>query len=178
MKLKEYIKGADFESIWKHFIKWYPDQINSREGYEKVWKELHSLEPINDLTHTNMRIVVAYVPAEPEFDAEEWYDVSGHSDEEDCNWALEYTEWEKWLDFEIDSETYNKFDKEFVIAHVLWEMTWSGFDQKTIQERGNEIKLDADECGDAFEEALKNGEIEQGSWEEFFGEKEILNKGE
>jgi hypothetical protein len=170
MKLKEYIKGADFETIWSIIVKWYPNQSKSREGYEKIWNELQTLEPIEDHTHINMRISVTYVPPEPEFEAEEWYDVDGHSDEEDLNWALEYTEWEKWLGYNIDWETYNRYDREFVIAHILYEMSWAGFDQKSIQERGKELNSEADEIGAGFEEALVNGEIEQITWEELFNE--------
>ena len=117
-----------------------------------------------------MRIRVTYVPEEKKFNAEEWYDVDGKSDEEDISWALEYTEWERWLGYEVDWETYNKYDKEFVIAHCLWEMTWSGYSQRSIQQRRKEMDSEVDEIGEAFEEALVNDEIEQITWEELFGE--------
>lgn len=121
MKLKEYLLNINFEDIWFELTEYYPEQKNSKEGYLKVWKQLYELEESNKCS--DITIDIEYI----EEGEDSYYKVSGRKENDDMSYSLIYTSWDKWLGMSI-SDNCLKYRKEFSLAHILWEMTWSGFD--------------------------------------------------
>ncbi len=120
------------EPILTRLFQLYPDETKNKEGYEKALKELRSLKP----KKTDMQISLFRV----EEDGEKWVDISGFDPKEpDTHWAIEYRPWREWLGMGFVNDTIEDFDPLDVLAHCLWEMTWSGYSQRSIRARWNSI---------------------------------------
>lgn len=128
MKFIDALKNTVWKDVKKSMLFHYPSEEKSIDGYEKVYRELHKLEPeISD----RLQIYIGV--------NEHGRDVSGYSNKEKIYYAIEYTPWERWLGYEIHEDMAN-FATEDIVADCLWEMTWGGFDQVKIQNQMNELK--------------------------------------
>lgn len=121
MKLKEYIQNVDFDQIWLDLIEYYPDQEKSKEGYLCVWNQLKDLQEVNNCS--DITIEIEYINE----GEDSYYSISGKKENDTLSYALEYTSWNKWLGMSI-SDKILTYRKEFSLAHILYEMTWAGFD--------------------------------------------------
>ncbi len=129
MILKEYIHNAKFEDVWEKLITYYPDQEKNKEGYQKAWDEINNL-PISTEDYT-YNIFVELIH-DDEYPEDDYWAVDGYVEGCQFNYGLEHTEWTKWLGMPIDEQTIIKYSKEFVLAHILWVMTWESFDYREI----------------------------------------------
>ena len=128
----------------------------NEDDYRQVFEELHTIKPVE----TKMRIVMEEIF--DEYDKEYYTHVSGKDGilnkesepehfkdneigNQETSYAIEYTPWEEWLDMEIDSSSSGRYSDLEIIAHCLWEMTFSGFDQTTIKEKINELSRRVEE---------------------------------
>jgi hypothetical protein len=136
--LNDLIAQVKFDDIKKALIENYPNQTRNIEGYEKVFNELQLMTPVAR-TNENWQLDVHMV--NPLFEDEEPYmDVSGlwlNSTEPEQHWALEFTPWEEWLSIFVNKQQVETLGKETYVAHCLWEMTFNGFEQETIQDKIN-----------------------------------------
>lgn len=131
MTFKDLVYQYQFEPVWKKLIELYPDQEKSVEGYENVWQKLQTLTPVpTDLVLTVEHVIDDLIPEEPE----EYDHVSGWDEKEQEYYAIEYTRWEQWLSMPVDKDTIDNYSELAILAHCLWEMTWSGYEQEDIQE--------------------------------------------
>jgi hypothetical protein len=81
------------------------------------------------------------------------------------SYAIEYTPWGKWLGMSIDQVSSENFSEVEIIAHCLWEMTFAGFDQRSIKEKIDELKRIAEEIENMTEEERKEKLIPMGEME-------------
>ena len=49
--------------------------------------------------------------------------------------GLEANPWANTLGYKVDECSLSFYGYEKFVAFVLWEMTWLGYDEKTIQEK-------------------------------------------
>jgi len=136
MILKEYIHNAKFEEIWVEFVKNYPECEKDKKGYQKVWIELNSLPIDNSLKHYNIYVDFVH---EEEYPEDDYWSVDAWVEGCDYDFAIEYTSWEKWLGMQVDEQTIVNHSKEFVLAHILWEMTWCGFSNDSVKKKSEEL---------------------------------------
>ena len=125
MKFKELIKSHSWLSVELTLLNLYPDQEGLVEKYENVFEELLTLVPEDN----EMQIVLQEFECdkvENEESKSTYIDVSGRTNDIDPNtsYAIEFEPWEEWLGMEIAPQT---------IAHCLYEMTFCGYDQESIQ---------------------------------------------
>lgn len=119
------------KEIVNRLVELYDNQKKSAPGYHKVLKKLRSIEPVQ---RDDMKIDVSHVIDDT--DPEETYEyehVCGVVDGEDMTYAIEYMPWNEWLGIHFTEQSL-KYPEIDLIAHCLWEMTWSGFDEKEIQQ--------------------------------------------
>lgn len=164
MNFQELLNQCDWDEIWSHIILNYEDQSHLHDAYHRVYKKLCVIEGVE----SSMRIIVAKVV---EDDGDTWIDVSGvngttYRESEDyvgfnlnesildkeVKYALEFTDWQKWLLMEIDSENFTHFNNAEIAAHCLWELTFIGFDESEVDAVSDHIKSTV--------EGVKNGTIE------------------
>ena len=125
MKLKKILSNISNTEILEKLFKLYPEQKESVRGYINVLKKLRNLTP----KESDFKIVIHQV--EDFSDHEKYWSVSGKKDNNPQYWAIEYTPWEEWLSSEVEFD--KRLSMDTVLAHCLWEMTWSGFDQEKIK---------------------------------------------
>ena len=141
MKFKEIIiKNNNWAGVKKMLLKLYPDQKGNISSYKKVFNKLQVLEP----TEQDFSILARWVKDDEEND---YVIVSGYyNSDKDADgqptedYALDFTPWSKWLGMDIDQNTLKTFSELEIIAHCLYDLTFYGFDEDTIQEALKEYK--------------------------------------
>jgi len=77
-------------------------------------------------------------------DSNEWEHVNGISELSDFSLGLQFMAWNKWLASEINQDALDNYSELDTAVHCLWEMTFNGFDEITIQNTLKEITEDSD----------------------------------
>jgi hypothetical protein len=142
MILRDLIISNSWLSVELIFIRLYPDQASSLNGYERVFNELKTLPPVNS------EITILISNEIGSFDNEPYVNVSGYNhsktsrsiDDLTDSLALEFTPWNKWLGMNIDEDSLKCFNQLELICHCLHEMTFMGFNQKEIDNEWQKIK--------------------------------------
>lgn len=185
MKFKELIDKYNWDDVRSTLLQLYSNQEKNIEGYEQIFEELRTLEPVE----TKLRIVIEDVF--DEYDKKYYVDVSGKDgtlnkesepeyfkNDEVCNqeisYGIEFTDWAQWLVMDIDPESLLKYSGLDIIGHCLWEMTFYGFTQENIKETIDEIDKSAEEARNNPSSCRKLVESENG--DELFWEDEDGNR--
>lgn len=175
MKLIDLIRNNSWLTVESVLLDNYPEEDKNLSGYEAVFNHLKSIP----VTGSAMAIEIKRVT--DDFDQEDFVEVCGkvkevnRSQEEKAeSYALEFTPWTEWLGMAIDEGTLNSYTEAEVIAHCLYEMTFIGFDEETIQAEMDKLKKRIDEYESWTEEEKEANTI---SWEAF-KKRYGLDKGE
>ena len=146
MKLHELISKYSDSDISDAMKSEYPDEDFS--GYLHVLGILREMTPVDS---GGFRIVLhachdadsGYYTAVSGRDGRRYCDLpesyGNSTSEEEVSWGLDFTDWSKWLDMEIDDPTLWSYTEVQVIAHVLWEMTFHGYDESEIKGKEQSI---------------------------------------
>jgi len=176
MKFKQLIDDTTWEQIEEALIRIYNVTPHNMEGYMSVVQKLSNMTP----KESDVRIFITWVPPDPKWDDKDdigYWDIHGrdgtlHKDTDgaklfpnaseewlnsEVTWALEFSEWCEFLGMSIDPETANNIElsKADIVAHVLWEMTFCGYDEEEIQGKADELKEKVEEVKNMSEEELK-----------------------
>lgn len=149
--LKEYINGVDIEDVMIAMLKWWPNEKYNIDNYHDVWKTLNEMEPIDSELSICVTIEDDWESDDSE-EYEDWLCVDG-IDANGQMWAIEFTKWSEWLGMTIQEETLSNPDlsKADIICAILCEMTYSGFDEETIQAKLDEINSAFDKLKEEYE---------------------------
>lgn len=149
---KDILAKSSWQNVEKEIINNYPDYKNNILGFKKVYFELFNLVPIENKDQL-------YINIEENYEGSKiYYEVFGKQENDKTKYALEFTRWEKWLDFYVPEKVFEKFTEDEIIVHCLWEITWLGFDQAIIQEQINDLMKRAEE--------VEKGNVELKKWED------------
>jgi hypothetical protein len=113
----------------------YPKKPGPRSGYERVWLELIAMWP----TPTSMKCVVALTNPPDSF-----VDVSGKIEGDPTSYAIEFRPWAEWLGMTVEVKPPLVLTEIETVAHVLWEMTYAGYDEALIQSQHEELRAIAE----------------------------------
>ncbi len=143
MIFKDVIDSVEIDKVREKFISLYPDYVDNVDKYMDVLKKLKEMEPQKDKNSLDMVVAVDYY--EPEFDEDEVvgsYRVHGFDENSEISyfWAIEYSEWSKWLGWKADKRYISIYGKDAYVSHCLWEMTYGGFTEDEIQGKVDDIK--------------------------------------
>jgi len=162
MKLYDIIKSNSWLSVELTLLQLYPDQAKMLDEYRNVFENLKYLEPED----SKMRIELTEHDYDPDDDGEieTYVDVSGQDDTKDENgrtisYAIEFTEWKKWLGMSMAPETLKNFSELEIIAHCLYEMTFIGYDEEEIQEELKSLERTIEELKNLTEGERKEKTI-------------------
>lgn len=162
MKLKELINSQHWLSVELTLLKLYPDQESNIAAYKDVFEKLQQ----SDAEEYDMEIVLNEYESDTDEDNEggTYVDVSGRKliREENTittSYALEFTEWKKWLGMDSAPETTKNFTELEIIAHCLYEMTFVGYDEAEIKKQFDEINDRAEEYKGLTDEQKKKQTI-------------------
>ena len=72
---------------------------------------------------------------------EEYHNVSGinKKEKEKIYYAVEFKPWQVVANYKINPLLFNYYTSAEIIAHFLWEMTFCGYEQETVQEEVKEL---------------------------------------
>lgn len=133
MLFYELISSADIEKcieIYLGFCSDSPDIDTTRKSIEYTISVLQSSEyQKND----GMKIMVYEIPDLK--DETIRYDAASIVDVKDGRrYGFEAVPWDKISGTKICDESLCHYEKERIAAVVLWEMTWFGFDEESVEE--------------------------------------------
>jgi hypothetical protein len=155
MILKELIKKYTWGDIKSTLFEHYPDMVKSDEGFQIMYDKLLHIEP----KANTYEIVLQNIEEEGE-DAYVHVNATNldpqASDETAGSWSLMGTPLNKWLFMPISKESKENFTEIEIMVHCLWEMSFCGFDDESIQEFNDKL----DEEMDGFE-ILNSEEIKE-----------------
>jgi hypothetical protein len=168
-----------YEKIVDRLCEIYDDEKDNYDGHVETLKKLEGMEPapITEECYKGMEIEITHVIQDwkdPELGIEEYDDVHGKNGktraeaspdiqalkdchEEEC-WGLDFTPWAEWLGMPIRQVTFDNYSELDAMAHCLWEISWMGFDEKTIKAKREDL--------DARYQAVKDGDVELIPWED------------
>lgn len=153
MIFQKLIQSNNWLSVQGIFLQLYPDQKKSINGYEKVFSDLQQMKSV--VSEFEL-IIEEQVDS---FDGEVFVGVCGKKQSVDTTesekWALDFTPWEEWLSMTISKDSLENFTELEIIAHCLYEMTFIGFNEETIQKELNKLDESVKEFENMAEENKK-----------------------
>jgi tetratricopeptide (TPR) repeat protein len=66
--------------------------------------------------------------------------------EDDIAYGIEMAPWEECLGMDVAGTTIEDYSDEEIISHCLWEITFYGYSQKSIQRKRGNLRKQVDEC--------------------------------
>lgn len=132
VRFSQLLHYANFDIVFETLLRWYPDQKENKEGYEKVFNYLLTLKPkphkIGDL----------YISVKKwEEDGKTGLDVTGidirYPEDKRPSYAIEFMPWIDWISMFIVKKTLENISIHLLVAACLYEMTWFGFEERDIQ---------------------------------------------
>jgi hypothetical protein len=137
MILKEIVMASNFEDVYQCL------QENNemcctvqKEKIETGYNQMRNTATVHD----DGDIIIKIMPFEDEDTT--YYDVSGYSQREDCQYSLISGEWEEWVSHEVDLDLLAHMTYSEITAHCFWEMTWLGW---TIEDRKHNAEVNTRE---------------------------------
>jgi hypothetical protein len=147
MVLKELVSSVDAAGVAAAAMTAYPEYPGREafeEGYLMVVERLRGMEPV---VVKPMTIVVSQVTDELDIAgepvSETYIDVSGR-DGEGGMWGLCMTPWAEWLGMDVEIKGID-LTPEQLVAHILYEMTFYGFEEEQVQGFAEELREQAAE---------------------------------
>lgn len=175
MKLYELIRKYNWNELEKVFSKHYPEE--NLDNYKYFYDKIKVIEPEDDdsgkFTINVIHCVYDYYEKEKDEifleEIDEYYSVSGtkEGDEDPIKYALEYSRFSHWLGYEVDKESLEKYGERLCIIHIIWEMTFCGFEEETIQNKLEDLSK-------RVESAKKD--LEDGNTDKFISHDEVMKK--
>jgi len=142
-----------FNVIYKTFLKDHPQDkvVDLSIKFEQAFRELKSVEQNNK---TKNLVVLNEV----ENEKEQIIDVCFYDDHEDEHYALDFMDWGEIIDCEVIAP--KKFNQTTIVAHVLWEITFWGFNREKITEEKKELNKAVKEVEELDLEDLEDFNME------------------
>ncbi len=139
MKLQEMIQMCHFEVFYHELLKFYDDMSeDDLELIKRGYKELKTLE-INDIEEP-LEILVTKVVENKEIT----YDIAGIKEGDEVFYSLLFMDWKDLLAFNVHEDNFKEFGPETVLAHIYWEMTWTGFTYNETKENQLDSEVESE----------------------------------
>ena len=132
--LLDLLKDVTFENVFTELVYWFPDQMKSIDGYKKVFNDLLKRTPRKHYPDDLVIEVKIYKDGK-----DEYLHVNGKKSDEDANYGLEFSGWTDWITMYISQESLDTLNKEVIVAGCLYEMTFFGFEERTVVEHRNHL---------------------------------------
>ncbi|MDR1895941.1 MAG: tetratricopeptide repeat protein [Prevotellaceae bacterium] len=126
-KLATLVKRYKWEDIEPVFIEEYQGWKKAANVYGLIFHQLQNITPVEDRDDMSIHI---HPNEHNHVDA---YKNHPQTPEEDQAYGLSIAPWGDWLGIDIAGTTIEDYSDEEIISHCLWEMTFFGYSQKTVQ---------------------------------------------
>mgnify|MGYP006304149237 CR=1 FL=1 len=149
MRLYELLKNYKWPEIRKILEDKY-DVVNTT-GYELTLELLKTLQPTNNTEIMTIDIKWEVFPSIDNY-PEVVCSVVGKKHQDNDIYAIEFEEWTDWLGMNISEDTLLNMDRNEIIAHCVYEMTFLGFTPEEVRKESEKIKGSLDESLKYIEE--------------------------
>ncbi len=131
MHFYEVIEKCDRQSLVNEFLMLCENSPDIKLTEKRFRNTIMSVSDIEANTSDTQVIIIKKIQTDTEiYDRVYLFDLS-----EKMEYGLELNPWSNTLGCLVDESSLSFFGYEKYAALVLWEMTWFGFDEDTIQER-------------------------------------------
>lgn len=143
MTLKKILAEESEKEIIKALIEMYPECKDQVEDYIEV---LHKLKNLPAKNVSDFVIKVGLIDPSQSEDYEEDYDevaylsILGYSVKESMEFVLSFTQWDEWVNATILLDEGLEISESELVALCLFEMTFYGFDEKSINQALKEFE--------------------------------------
>jgi tetratricopeptide (TPR) repeat protein len=126
-KFAALVKKCTWAAVEPFFIKEYPKWEKDTNTYGLIFHQLQNLTPVKDRDDMSIHI--------HQDDHNHLNGCKNHpqTPEEEHTYGLAITPWGEWLGMDVSGTAIEDYSDEEIISHCLWEMTFYGYSQKTIQ---------------------------------------------
>ena len=133
MYFYEVIKECDIELVIREFLLLCDASPDIKHTEKLIRNAIMSLYEMEAKTSDKRIIIIEKVTQNEIFDEYDRVYVLDTSD--NTAYGLEITRWSDTLGYKVDDNSLLFYGYEKLTALVLWEITWFGYDEATIQER-------------------------------------------
>lgn len=151
MSLKELVSKSDYVKVYDEWHNYYckEKEYGNYDILESVLLKLNTMK----ISKSELdKIHVSVYEDTFQGETETMINVSGYVESEKQNYGLSFSKWNELAGLEIEQRNCD-FSNEKLLAHVLWEITFDGFDEETIQKSSDELMERLKEA----EDSIKNG---------------------
>ena len=139
MYFYEVFGKCDLEVVVHEFLKLAvdsPDINVTEEVFRRAIKILNEMEPVRSDTEI---LCIEKIQGERIDDNDYLHDITDQK-----TYAIEATSWANILGCRVDEKSLSDYGNEKFTTLILWEITWFGYDEKTIQDRLRSLIEDED----------------------------------
>ena len=130
MYFYEVIEKCDIEETVHYFLKMCVNSPDIEHTEQCVRHAIADIKAIEAVKSGSEVIQIEKVKT----DEEEYEAVHMFDEASDTKYGLEINPWKYTLGYTVDEKSLSEYGYEKFVSLVLWEMTWFGYDEKTIQD--------------------------------------------
>ena len=165
MTVSELICNADFNLAWDIIEKEYyaedENKIHLKETYRSFLLLLKKLELKENKQYKILSLIEYFDDLEEDIEMKIW-DISMFSHEDDTIYSLSFIDWDEVMEYDICEKSLNDYGVATITAHLLYELSFWGFDKQSVTVKKEELAKRHEE--------IENGTDELISIDEFFAE--------
>lgn len=131
ISFNELVMKSSFNDIMDAMYIHHVNEKENIDGYKNAFQTLKKLKPIKP--SFNMYICLNTVIDEFSEEHIEYIDVYGFIKGQKVNYAIDLMDWRNILYLNIHPDTLKMFDKNIIVAEILWEITFNGYSSDDIE---------------------------------------------
>lgn len=129
MYFYEVIKNCDIDEVVYYFLKLCENSTDIKQTEKCIRCAISDMKNIQAVKSKYEVIKIERIQTESEE-----YDIVHMLDKTtDVKYGLEINPWKYTLGYSVDENSLSNYGYEKYVSLVLWEMTWFGYDEATIQ---------------------------------------------
>lgn len=138
ISFNELVMNSSFNDIMDAMYIHHVNEKENIDGYKNAFQILKKLKPIKP--SFNMYICLNTVIDEFSEEHIEYIDVYGFIKGQKVNYAIDLMDWRNILYLNIHPATLKMFDKNIIVAEILWEITFNGYSPTDIVSFSTRLK--------------------------------------
>lgn len=125
------VRKVKFEGVAKAIMYFYPDTPEKvLKKYKRIFKEIASMKRVRTDKEEFVQICAAENPGE---EGMQYYKVDTNK------YSMMFRSWSSLCSLRIGEEELQRYTANDLLAHFLWEITYSGFTEKEIQKKAKKM---------------------------------------
>lgn len=163
MTVQMLLKKANFDNAWDIIKDFYylnnvyrksPNENKLKliqNNFYNFYDKLINLVPISELPN-EIIVCIKYKDDLPEKDKngdyiDGWvYDCCSYNIDEDKTYSLMFRSWNEIMSLPFCKKSIDESGCDTCAAHILYELSWNGFDEETVKQRYEEIENSLNEA--------------------------------